>query len=112
MKRRPYAVVSTEPSTIPMSGMSASGATAVEERREHRLLRDEADRRREPDHRRDRDDRERRERRRLPPTPESSPMSRVDSWRSMTPTTRNSDDLNSAWPSRSARPASAELRSP
>jgi hypothetical protein len=28
-------------------------------------------------------------------------MSRVDSWRSITPTTRNSDDLKSAWPSRS-----------
>ena len=46
------------------------------------------------------------------PTPESSPMSRVDSCRSITPTTRNSADLNSACPTSRARPASAELRSP
>ena len=41
------------------------------------------------------------------PTPLSSPMSRVESCRSITPTTRNSADLNSAWLISSARPASA-----
>ena len=46
------------------------------------------------------------------PTPLSSRMSRVDSWRSTTPTTRNSADLNSAWLSSSARPASAASRVP
>ena len=46
------------------------------------------------------------------PTPLSSSMSRVESWRSITPTTRNSADLNSAWLSSSARPASAASRVP
>ena len=41
------------------------------------------------------------------PTPLSSVMSRVDSWRSITPTIRNSADLNSACAITSARPASA-----
>ena len=112
-KRMPYAAVSAEPRRTPMSGMRAAvsvppsrnevsaasfatkptvGATPAIEAIAmiEKVARVGACR----------------------PTPESSAMSRVLSWRSMTPTTRNSADLKRACPTSSARPASALLRSP